>query len=158
MLKACIVMGASLQPTLSHVCNRMWVWMFFEHASFYVQTACAGSSYFGICASLCWVQPSNNFSLPLLLGCIAGSAPQHLASLTQNAASSSHRVSPLCSTELIAALSRNQVEALRVSKTVQGRLRVKSLVPLPKERRNCSVFLIEYLSIYCNCRTVWVSF
>lgn len=129
--------------------------MFFEHASF---SLCIRLLFWHFCQSVYYVQPSNNFSLPLLLGCTAGSAPQHLASLTQNASSSSRRVSPLCSTELIAVLSRNQVVALKVNKAVQWRPRVKSPVPLLEEKRNSSVFLIEYLSILCNFLTVWVSF
>lgn len=91
------------------------------------------TSLWQLCWSVCSVNPSNNFCLPLLLGCTAGSAPQHLAPLTQNASSSSRRVSPLCSIELIAALSRDQVEALGVNKTV---LTVKSQgkIPRPADR------------------------
>lgn len=99
--------------------------------------------FWHFCQSIRWVQPSNKSGLSLLLECTAGSAPQHLASLTQNASSSSRRVSPLCSTDLIAALSRNQVEALWVNKTVQWRPWVKSPVPLLEERRNSSVFRLK---------------
>lgn len=135
------------------VCESAYVFsMLITECGLYVRTHILFWHFF---QSVClWAHPSNNSSLPLLLGCTAGSAPQHLASLTQNASSSSRRVSPLCSTELIAALSRNQVEALWVNETVQRRPRVKSLVPLLEERRNSPVSLIEYLSIYCNCLTV----
>ena len=73
---------------------------------------------------MCWVQRSTNISLPLLQGCTASSVPQHLASLTQSASSSSRRVSPLCSPELSVALSQNRAEALGVNKGVQWGPRV----------------------------------
>lgn len=131
------------------MCVSVCAWMCFWACFFLcVDYSCPQSVLFWhFRQSLCWSQPSNNSSLTLLVGYTAGSASQHLASLTQNASSSSRRVShPLLhwadsSTEPKPSWSSQS----QWDSTVETQGKIPS--PTAGRKRNWSVVLIEYLSV-----------